>query len=307
MRIRVLGTAAGGGLPQWNCNCANCRRARAAGPSGRRLQSSLAVSPDGAAWYLINATPDVREQMANFRALAPGPGIRETPLRGVLLTDAELDHTLGLLNLRENARWTLWATPAVLHVLESVYPVLPILRAYSSELQVRAMPVDRAFMLPPERAPGASVRVLAHGGLSATAHLRASLVRRACAGSGRRLHVDQPDYRPTAGLRSRAAPARGPLRAQLEQADVVLLDGTLWDEDELVRLGVAHRTAADMDHAPMNGSHGTARWFGELSARWKLYVHVNNTNPALDPSSPERRRLREAGLDIAEDGWEVEL
>lgn len=310
MILRVLGTAAGGGVPQWNCNCPNCRDARL-GRQPRRLQSALAISPDGAAWYLVNATPDVREQLDRMPAAFPGPGIRESPLRGVLLTDAELDHTVGLLYLREGARWRLYATGAVLDVLETAFPVLPILRAYSPLLTVQEVSPGGSFTIEGARR---AIRV----------HVTAMSDRLPLyAGSGRR-HAARGEAPPApgavvaltfedlhSGRKALYAPGVRRLTPALErevrQADLVLLDGTFWSEEELRTLGVSARTASDMDHLPMGGPSGTANWLQRLPGPVRRFVHVNNTNPALDPHSPERRLLREMGLDIAEDGWEVEL
>ncbi|MCG0239477.1 MAG: pyrroloquinoline quinone biosynthesis protein PqqB [Firmicutes bacterium] len=303
MRVRILGSAAGGGLPQWNCNCPNCAAARAGAPTvRRRTQTSLAVSADGETWYLVNATPDIREQLAAFPALHPGPGVRETPVRGVLLTDAELDHTGGLLVLREGSRWRLFCTPAVRAVLERRFPVLPILQAFA---QVEVVPVlpGEPFAL---GEGAASLRVTAFpllGGLPLYA-------------------ADLPDPGPGAVVGYRfedprtggvlvVAPGVGALTAELERqlagADCVLFDGTCWSDDELVRLGIRGRTARAMGHVPVGGPDGSAVWLARQPVRRKIYIHVNNTNPMVREDGPEYRWLAAHGLEVAHDGMEVEL
>lgn len=306
MKVRVLGTAAGGGVPQWNCRCANCQSARLGGRVRRRLQSSLAVSPNGADWYLVNATPDLREQLESFSDLAPGPGLRESPIRGVILTDAELDHTLGLLQLREGASWTLWATASVLQTLRSAFPAIPILQAFSAGIRFLEMPLDEEW----EPMPGSGLRVRATE-VSRRLPLYVSHCASAFGGDRRGAVVALTLLNSATGRKLVYAPSlrelNDGLRRELEGAYVVLLDGTFWREEELIELGISGRSAGEMDHAPVWGANGTATWLARLPAAVRRYVHVNNTNPALDPESPEAHWLRENGLDLADDGWEVEL
>lgn len=299
--VRVLGSAAGGGVPQWNCNCPVCQKVRAGGPSLYRTQSALAVSPDGQDWYLVNASPDVRQQILSCKWLEPGPGYRDTPLRGVILTDAELDHTLGLLSLREGDGWCLYATAAVHHQLTTRFPVLPVLHAYAPRVQYHEVVPGDAF-------------TLGHGSAQIRVHAtevsrRLPLYAGEANAPGAVVALTFENIRTSRRLvyaPAVAAPSTA-LHRELASADCILFDGTFWSEEELVRLGISSRTAADMDHLPMAGPSGSARWLETLPARIKLYVHVNNTNPALDPAGPERHWIRSAGLDLAEDGWEIEL
>lgn len=285
--FRVLGTAAGGGLPQWNCSCINCQRART-GTLPPRTQSSAMFTPDGRSWYLIDASPDVARQLA---PLAPTSG-RASPLAGVLLTDAEFDHTLGLLQLRENAAWTLHATPGVHHMLGDQFPVPRLLANYA---RVDPIPVE----------PGQAVDF---GGVQVTwialdTH------------TPRYHHGRQPEPAATCALLLRGpnrtlayAPSLGDLSGPaldlLAQADILLVDGTFYEPDELIRLGFGDADAHSMGHLPMRAS---APQLAGLPAALKRYTHINNTNSALDPDSPERAWIRGCGLDLIDDGWETDL
>lgn len=266
---------------------------------GPRLQASAAFSPDGQSWYLINATPDLTTQLALTPALHPKT-LRDTPIRGVILTDGELDHVLGLLHLREGAGWTLYATDSTRELLTGAFPALEILNAYVADASVTRL------------RPG-EPRVFGSGANTVTMDILetgSELPR--YAGTGERAGaVIALILTAASGKRLVYAPGVSTLteslRTALQDADIILFDGTLYTDDELQTLHIGTATAADMGHLPMTGPGGSAAFLAHLPAPTKRYVHINNTNPALKESSTARAQLRELGLDLAEDGWEVEL
>lgn len=286
MKIRVLGTAAGGGLPQWNCACAGCAEAREAG--GWRTQDCLAISGDGLAWYLVNASPDIRAQLLAAPELAPGPGRRQTPLRGALLTSAELDHTLGLAALREGTL-TVYATATVLAAL----PLRGVIDPYGGfRWEPLAGPLELA------------------GGLSALPVPVGRKRPRYAAGA-----TDAPDWvvayritdRNTGGVLVYApglAEWTPPFAAALDGTDLVLLDGSFYTDDEMVRRTGAGSTATAMGHLPVVESLAHRHRYPRT--RW-LYTHLNNTNPLLPRRSPERKTLADADAGVAEDGTVLHL
>ncbi|MDR0359473.1 MAG: pyrroloquinoline quinone biosynthesis protein PqqB [bacterium] len=297
MRVRVLGAAAGGGFPQWNCGCPQCRAVRAGSDGGRpRTQSSIAVSPEGRRWFLLNASPDLRTQIESFPALHPR-GLRESPLEAVLLTDAELDHTLGLLLLREARDLQVHATPGV-H--ETLCTGTGILRTLGTYTHVEWRPV----------APGADVSLAAamsYRAFSVPTTKRAGPDAAEVAG-------DVVGYRITNGHTGGVlvyVPAletlTPPVRAELDGCSCLLVDGTCWQDDELIRLGVGGRTARAMGHLPIAGAGGSLEQLSGLAVERKVFIHVNNTNPILLEDSPERRAVEEHGFEVAEDGLELEL
>lgn len=252
MKARVLGTAAGGGSPQWNCACEQCSRARERGAS--RTQDCLAVSGDGISWYLMNASPDLRQQLLAAQELAPGPGLRETPLRGVLLTDAELDHVLGLFTLREAASLDVYATATVLDALDSALPLRAIVDPYGQGWRWQEIKPGHPFAL--------------EGGLSATAFALGDKRPRyasGCEGAewvvGYRL--EDLVYAPCFG---QWQPALG---EALSGAKVALIDGTFRTAAEMPSVK-GHLSIADS--LPHLGRHPGVRF---------LYTHLNNTNPVL--------------------------
>ncbi|WP_433273282.1 pyrroloquinoline quinone biosynthesis protein PqqB [Pseudonocardia xinjiangensis] len=295
MLLRVLGSAAGGGSPQWNCGCPVCAAVRS-GAAPPRTQSSVAVSTDGNRWFVVNASPDIRAQIEAFPGLHPH-GRRETPLEGVLLTDAELDHTLGLLLLREAGAVRLYATPAVHKTLSDGSGILRTLERYC--------PVEWRTVV-----PGAGF-VLADG-LSCRA-FDVPTTKRVRFGSGvdhgrvvgYRLTDDRSGgtlvYLP--GVQS-LTPA---LRAEIAGCDCLLIDGTCWRDDELVRLGLAGKTSREMGHLPIDGPDGSLAQLPSLGVRRTIFVHMNNTNPILLEDAPERRIVEDSGMQVAMDGLEIEV
>jgi pyrroloquinoline quinone biosynthesis protein B len=295
VRLRVLGSAAGGGSPQWNCACPVCTAVRA-GAAPARSQSSVAISADGARWFLVNASPDVRTQVEATPALHPR-GDRTSPVEAVLLTDAELDHALGLLLLREARTVRLHATAAVRDTLCDGSGVLRTLGRYC--------PVEWRAVV-----PGADVPLT--DGLSCRA-FDVPTTKRARFGAGT-AHGRVVGYRFTdartggtlvhlPGVQA-LTPA---VRAEVAGCDVLLLDGTCWSDDELVRLGLAAKTSREMGHLPIDGPDGSLAALPSLGARRVVYVHLNNTNPVLLPDSPERRAVADAGAEVAQDGLEMEV
>jgi len=293
--VRVLGAAAGGGFPQWNCGCPRCLAARdGSRPCLPRTQSSVAVSADYRQWYLLNASPDVRAQIESFPALHP-TGIRNTPLEAVLLTDAELDHTLGLLLLREADDLEVHATAAVHETLGRGMSLLQTLSAYAN---VEWRPVVTGKEVP------------LGDGLSYSA-FDVPTSKRARFGTG---ELGVVGYRITDGRTGRAlvyVPGAQALTASVlahfEGCACLLFDGTCWQNDELIRLGIAKKTSRDMGHLPIGGADGSLKRLGRLPIERKIYIHINNTNPILIEDSPERRLVEERGLEVAADGLELEI
>ena len=303
MHIRVLGSAAGGGLPQWNCNCRNCDGARKGTLRVRpRTQSSIAVSANGIDWILFNASPDVLAQLRAFPRLQPGRAIRDTAVRAIVLIDAQIDHTTGLLMLREGGRLTVYCTPQVREDLTRGNPIFSVLEHFCG--------VDWHPVQPDGRA---AFSIAGAGGLSFTAVALKSKPppyspHRNEPRSGDNIGVRIVDQR--SGRTVFYAPGLGEIEPQLRpllaEADCVMLDGTFWTDDELVRLGVSKKLARDMGHLPQSGSGGMLEVLKPLAAR-KILIHINNTNPILDEDSPERAVLDKAGVEVAYDGMEIEL
>jgi pyrroloquinoline quinone biosynthesis protein B len=294
--LRVLGSAAGGGSPQWNCGCPVCAAVRAR-PGLGRTQSSAAVSADHRRWFLINASPDVRSQIEAFPGLHPQDAERTTPLEAVLLTDAELDHTLGLLLLREARALRLYATPAVHKALCDGSGILRTLERYC-QVEWQAI------------VPGADVRLT--DGLSCRA-FDAPTTKRARFGA-------EVDHGRVVGYRLTDERSGGTLvylpgvqaltpavRAEIEGCDCLLIDGTCWRDDELVRLGLSGRTSREMGHLPIDGPDGSLAQVPALGVRRTIFVHMNNTNPILLADTPERRVVDDSGMEVAMDGLEVEV
>jgi pyrroloquinoline quinone biosynthesis protein B len=297
VRIRVLGSAAGGGLPQWNCGCAQCVRARAGDPAvPARAQPSLAISADGARWSLVNAAPDVRDQLSRAPALHPRPGTRDVPLDTIVLTNADLDHALGLLILREALPYRIVSTPWVRRALLEHNAVFRLLAPAWSEVRLDApFRLDRADALEarlfpvPGKAPG-WLRDLAKNDAEATAGLRVTDRR-----SGRRLVV-------VPGV---AQLDEGTL-AELAAADLRFVDGTFAGEQELLAMRPGAPSATEMGHVPVLGPGGSLRLLAGLPGR-TFYLHLNNTNPILDAGSKEAEEVRRAGVGVAADAMELEL
>ena len=296
MWLRVLGSAAGGGSPQWNCGCPVCAAVRS-GDGLPRTQSSVAVSADYRRWFLINASPDVRTQIEAFPGLHPQYGDRATPLEAVLLTDAELDHTLGLLLLREARALRLYATPAVHETLCDGSGMLRTLERYC--------PVDWRAVIPGADLPLAD-------GLSCRA-FDVPTTKRARFGPevdhGRVVGYRLTDKRSGGTLVylpgvQALTPA---LLAEIEGCDCLLIDGTCWRDDELVRLGLAGKTSREMGHLPIDGPDGSLAQLRSLGVQRTIFVHMNNTNPILLEDAPERRIVEDSGMEVAMDGLEVQV
>jgi len=298
VRVRVLGSAAGGGFPQWNCHCPTCEAAREGKRAQPRTQSSLAVSDGEGPWFLVNASPDARQQLDTL-APAQVDGVRAPPVADVLLTDAEIDHTAGLLLLRESTKPVrVLGDPGVERALTDGYPLLPILERYSGVewgtlKRGRSTPLEGS-RLEVERfdTGGDSPRYLDGSDLELGA---SGYVFRDRASGG------VATYAP--GL----ARLDDNVLGRFAQSDLVLVDGTFWRDDELGRLGISGRTARDMGHVPLSAPGGTLAALASLERPRKALVHINNTNPILLEDSPEREAVLRAGVEVAYDGLEFEL
>lgn len=298
MKVHVLGSAAGGGLPQWNCGGDNSRRARAGDPDvPPRCQPSIAVGAGAGRWSLVNASPDIRHQLARFSGLHPKPGTRDIPLDQVLLTNADLDHVLGLLVLRESIPipyrviTSAWIRDALLEhnaAFRLVAEAFETVRIGESFDLGREGRIRARFFAVPGKTPG---------WLSGLAENAAETTLGLCAEdrqSGRRLV-----YAP--GLQALDAEV---LR-ELEAADLRFVDGTFWTNDELAKLRPGAPNAREMGHVPISGPEGSLEKIRNMPGR-SFYIHINNSNPILDAASEQGRLLREAGVGIAQDGLEVE-
>jgi pyrroloquinoline quinone biosynthesis protein B len=297
MIIRNLGAGAGGGVPQWNCGCPNCAAARS-GQIAAMTQSSVAVSAGpGEDWLLLNASPDLRQQLAATPALHPR-GLRDSPVRAVVVTNADVDHIAGLLTLREKTRFRLYATPGTLAVLAAN----TVFRVLDPDL-VEQMPMQLNTPFYP--LPGLEVTAFAVPGKIAlfleeaeppdTKALGEQTVALRIVSAGRVFCyvpgcADLPDW----------------LCERLAEADLLLFDGTIWADDDMPRLGAGPKTGARMGHLAMQGPEGSLARLTDLRGR-RVYTHINNTNPVLDPQSPERAAVIAAGWQIAADGMEIEL
>jgi pyrroloquinoline quinone biosynthesis protein B len=291
----VLGSAAGGGFPQWNCRCDRCEAARAGERARPRTQSSLAIRGDEGPWFLVNASPDLPRQLESLEAEGAS-GVRAWPIAGVLLTDAEIDHTAGLLLLREAATPVrVFGAAGVQRALTDGYPVLPILERFCGAEWTTLEPGE------PKALPGSSlvVDVFATGG-DAPRYLGPDAELEAC-GLAFRDAGGTVTYVPGLARLDEAVIAR------LAASDLVLVDGTFWHDDDLSRLGISQRTASDMGHTPLAGPGGTLEALAELERPRKVLVHINNTNPILLEDSAERQEVVRAGVEVAYDGLEVEL
>jgi pyrroloquinoline quinone biosynthesis protein B len=309
MLIEILGSAAGGGFPQWNCSCRNCQSVRSgATPFKSRTQTQVAVSNDGHSWFLINASPDLRLQIEQTPALqSRNPG-RHSPIEGVLLTSADIDQIAGLLSLRELQPFRIYCAPSLRRILREDNSVFGMLNRVPRQVCWLDCKVGGKFPLLAAEGndSGISCEVFSLGNkypvyvspmLAATLDPEeAQLGVMLTASSGGRLV-----YMP-------AVPAiSDQLLRLLETADLVLFDGTFWSDDELILVQGSGATAGEMGHVPVSGSEGSLRKLAGLQRPRKVFIHVNNTNPMLDESGSERRELRAEGWEVAEDGWHFNL
>jgi len=306
MKIRVLGSSAGGGFPQWNCNCRNCDGVRRGVIAARaRTQSSIAVSDNGEDWLLVNASPDILAQIAANRELQPARRVRDTGIAAVITMDAQIDHVTGLLMLRERGTpLPLYTTDAVWQDLSTGFPVTSILSHYCG-VEHRRIALDGAAFSVPEL-PRVSIDALP---LSSKAPPYSP-------------HREAPEVGDNIGLmftnnatgkRAFYAPGLGALEPHvleaMRTADLLLVDGTVWTDDEMIRLGLTKKTGADMGHLAQSGPGGMIEVLdsiGRADVR-KVLIHINNTNPILIEDGPERRMLSEHGIEVAHDGMSFEL
>jgi pyrroloquinoline quinone biosynthesis protein B len=302
MQVRVLGSAAGGGFPQWNCNCANCRGVRSGTlPARPRLQCSIALSGDGRRWFLLGASPDVRVQIESFPPLLPSGGVRGTGLAGVLLTGADLDQVLGLLVLREGLTVVVHATTAVRRSLAEGLRLDEVLGCYCP-LEWREPPHEPAPLRDASGNPsGLLYQAFAVPGKPP--RYREGLAAPSPGDTIGYRFVDERTGGRLVFLPSLAAWDDG-VQDQVRACDAVLFDGTFWDEDEMVRTGAGSLRAGQMGHLPIGGPAGSLTRLTSLPIGRKVYVHINNTNPILREDSAERRAVEAAGMAVGWDGME---
>ena len=309
MRVEILGSAAGGGFPQWNCNCGNCHAVRAGTFSGKsRTQTQVAVSNDSYRWFLLNASPDLRLQIEASAVLHPRKAQRHSPIAGVLLTGADVDQIAGLLSLREFQPFRIYSTPSVACILRKDNSMFGVLNRISNHVSWSEILIDQSFpVLDSEgKDSGVCITLFALGSHypDYVSPERARSLRPEDAQVG--VILQSSSQRKLAYL-----PAVPMIDDQmlecLESADVLLFDGTFWSNDELRRVKGSGPTAHEMGHVPISGPEGSLQLLSRVHRPRKIYIHINNTNPMLDESSPEYRQVRDAGWEIAEDGMHLEI
>lgn len=306
MRAIVLGAAAGGAFPQWNSNAPGCRRVRAGDPAARaRTQASVAVSADGARWVLLNASPDLRQQIEQTQALQPADGLRSSPIAAVVLTGGDVDAIAGLLTLRERQPLTVLATPRVLAVLDA-NPVFEVLDR--GIVARRAVPLDTPAAVPlPDGGPsGLTITLFAVPG-KVPLYLEQPGAAPVLEETDQTVGALVTDGRATLFFIPSCAAMTAGLRDRLRGADAVLFDGTLWTDDEMIRAGLGPKSGLRMGHMSVSGPDGTLAAFEGLDVARRVLLHINNSNPILLDDSPERAQVAAAGWDVAYDGMELTL
>jgi pyrroloquinoline quinone biosynthesis protein B len=303
MRVRILGSAAGGGFPQWNCSCPNCSRLRQGVlQSQARSQAQLAWSAAPGQWTLLNASPDLRYQIEATPELWPREGGRVSPIAHVVLTGAEVDQTLGLLLLREFHRFRVSATASVRRLLTEDNSLFRVLERFPGQVSWEDIPLDRPFC-----AGGARLEAIPLGGsypgFAGAERIAVSSPEEAVLG----LFVSPPDGGGTLAFLPGVASVPDALLERLASCDAILFDGTFWSDDEPARIPGLGRTARQMGHMPVSGPGGSLERLAVLRRPRKVYIHINNTNPILDEASPEHGAVRDAGWEVAWDGMEISL
>lgn len=305
MQIVVLGSAAGGGFPQWNCRCPNCLRARSGDVAAKpRTQCSLAISADGVSWFVLNASPDLRQQILAAPFLQPRRERRDSPIAGVVLSNADIDHVAGLLTLREDHAFVLHASGRVLRVLEA-NPIFDVLDR--DRVIRRPLPLDRPVPLTAPDGPaglditlfgvpGKVARYLEDPAQPGFGTQAGDTVGMQITHQGRSLF-----YVPGCADIDEA------LAARLKGAELLFFDGTLWHDSEMVEAGLGRKTGSRMGHVCIDGDAGSLRRLAALDVGRKVYIHVNNTNPILIEDSRERQIVGQAGWEVAYDGMQVTL
>ncbi len=303
MKIQVLGSGAGGGFPQWNCNCRNCHGLRTGKINAvPRSQSSIAVSTDNRNWVLFNASPDIRSQLERFPGSHPSDGVRGTGIRGVVLVDSQIDHSTGLLILREGCPVDVYTTEMVHNDLSTGYPIFNMLKHWNGGLIWHKIELDTK----PFSVEGVD-------------HLQITAVQLSGKAPPYSPHRHDPHPGDNIGLYVEDLKNGGSLfyvpglasldpgmKQYLSDADCILVDGTFWTDEEMFDAGVGTQRALELGHLPQSGENGMIDLLREYNAR-KVLIHINNTNPILIENSPERHILRDKGIEVAYDGMVVQL
>ena len=303
MHIHVLGAGAGGGFPQWNCNCHNCNRLRHNTMNGKaRTQSSIAVSTDNKNWLLFNTSPDIRAQLEAFPAIQPKEGIRDTGIKAIMLIDSQIDHTTGMLMLREGKPLDVYCTDMVKQDLTTGFPLFTMLEHYCT-VNHHSIPVDgSSFTIP------------------AIADLRfytQALKSKAPPYSPHRHDPHEGDNigviieQISTGKKVFYSPGLGEIEPHvmtaMQAVDCLLVDGTFWTNDEMCTQNISHKKAREIGHLPQSGAGGMIEVLSGVTKARKILIHINNTNPILDDDSDQRKILDAAGIEVAYDGLEIDL
>ncbi len=303
MHVQILGSAAGGGFPQWNCNCRNCDGLRRGTLNAKaRTQSSIALSDDGVNWILCNASPDIRTQLEQTPVLQPARSVRDTAIRAIVLMDSQIDHVTGLLTLREGCPHEVWCTDMVHEDLQTGFPLFPMLSHWNGGLQRRRIGLGEPFRIP------------------ACPALEFLPIPLRSAAPPYSPHRNDPHPGDNIGLLVRDtktggvlfyAPGLGQpddgLLATMRDADCLLVDGTLWRDDEMAFAGVGDKLGSEMGHLQQSGPGGMIELLDAQPASRKVLIHINNTNPILDEDSAERAELVAHGIEVAHDGMQIVL
>lgn len=306
MKIQVLGSAAGGGFPQWNCNCANCKGMRDGTLNAQpRTQSSIAISNGDSDWILFNTSPDIRAQLESFAPMQPARQIRDTGIAAIVFMDSQIDHTTGLLMLREGCPHEVWCTQMVRQDLTTGFPVFSMLEHWNGGINWHEIPVDQdenVFEIP--QVPGISLTAV-----PLTSSAPPYSPHRNDPHIGDNIGVFVQDN--TTGKSLFYAPGLGEIephiRPYMEKADCLLVDGTIWSDDELITTGVGDKLGVTMGHLAQSGEGGMIEFLDTLETPRKILTHINNTNPILDEDSAERAELTRHGIEVAWDGMSIEL
>lgn len=303
MYIYVLGSAAGGGFPQWNCNCPNCHGVRTGTIQAKaRTQSSIAVSENGTDWVLLNASPDIRQQLFEFKAAQPARQLRDTGIISVILMDSQLDHTTGLLTLREGCPMNVWCTEMVHQDLTSGFPVFNMLKHWNGGLQYNEINPKQAFKIDGFENLEFLPLIIKSAAPPYSPH-------RNDPHDGDNIALIIKDNKTQKQLFY--APGLGKIDDQIMQimqsSDCVMIDGTLWTDDEMQQTGVGTKTGREMGHLYISGEGGSLSYLNQLNTPKKVLIHINNTNPILNENSSQFAELQANGVEVAYDGMQIEL